>query len=54
MLRDRNDASRRLAVSLRKVLLPDPVVLALSRGGLSVAAEVARDLGASLDYVQAS
>lgn len=46
---DRRDAGRRLASRLADVRLDAPVVLALPRGGVPVAAEVARALGAPLD-----
>jgi predicted phosphoribosyltransferase len=53
--RDRRQAGRRLAEQLRirqeKGALPDPVVLALPRGGVVVAQEVARALGAPLDVL---
>lgn len=53
--RDRRQAGRKLADELRtrqeQGALPDPVVLALPRGGVSVAAEVARALGAPLDVL---
>lgn len=48
---DRTDAGRRLAERLARLALPDPVVLALPRGGVPVAAEVARALEAPLDLV---
>ena len=47
--RDRQDAGRQLAERVRKLGLSRPVVLALPRGGVPVAAEVARVLGAPLD-----
>jgi putative phosphoribosyl transferase len=46
---DRQDAGRRLAGELERLRLRDPVVLALPRGGVPVAAEVARTLGARMD-----
>ncbi|SEF76371.1 erythromycin esterase family protein [Jhaorihella thermophila] len=48
---DRADAGRRLASELIKRRIDDPVVLALPRGGVPVAAEVAEALGAPLDLV---
>jgi predicted phosphoribosyltransferase len=48
---DRVDAGRRLAVALRSLGELDPVVLGLPRGGVPVAAEVARELGCPLDVV---
>ncbi|MFF4658644.1 phosphoribosyltransferase [Streptomyces sp. NPDC001381] len=53
--RDRRQAGRELAEVLRtrreKGELPDPVVLALPRGGAAVAEEVARALDAPLDVL---
>jgi putative phosphoribosyl transferase len=51
MFRDRTDAGRQLAAVLQSRSLPDPVVLALPRGGVPVAAEVARQLHAPLDLL---
>jgi putative phosphoribosyl transferase len=51
MFADRRDAGRRLAAELAALGLADPVVLALPRGGVVVAAEVASALGAPLDLV---
>lgn len=48
---DRVDAGRQLAAALCGMKLDDPVVLALPRGGVPVAAEVARALRAPLDLV---
>lgn len=48
---DRPTAGRLLADRLRAARLSDPVVLALPRGGVPVAAEVARALHAPLDLV---
>ncbi|MBW3668014.1 MAG: phosphoribosyltransferase [Actinobacteria bacterium] len=47
--RDRTDAGRRLAQRLVPYRLPRPVVLALPRGGVPVAVEVAHALHAPLD-----
>jgi len=46
---DREDAGRRLAAKLEGLRLEHPVVLGLARGGMPVAFEVARLLGAALD-----
>lgn len=47
--RNRTDAGRRLAEQVRHYELRDPVVLALPRGGVPVAVEVAAALEAPLD-----
>ena len=49
LFRDRRDAGRKLAERLRRFGDPSPVVLGLPRGGVPVAYEVARALGAPLD-----
>src|SRR5579863_7265268 len=49
--RDRSDAGRRLASRLQFLRNEDVVVLGLPRGGVPVAAEVARALGAPLDVI---
>lgn len=49
--RDRVDAGQHLARALLPLRGEDPVVLALPRGGVPVAAEVARALGAPLDVI---
>ena len=51
MFRNRQEAGQRLAEELARLPLPDPVVLALPRGGVPVAAEIARKLAAPLDLV---
>jgi len=51
MFHDRQHAGRLLAAELAKLKLQQPVVLALPRGGVPVAAEVAKALGAPLDLV---
>jgi putative phosphoribosyl transferase len=48
---DREDAGRRLAEALQAKQLVNPVVVALPRGGVPVAFEVAQRLGASLDIL---
>jgi len=48
---DRVQAGQTLARELAKLGLSDPIVLALPRGGVPVAAEVARELGAPLDLL---
>jgi predicted phosphoribosyltransferase len=48
---NRFDAGRKLAAALAKYQDQDPVVLALPRGGVPVAAEVAAALGAPLDLI---
>ncbi|HMH47397.1 MAG TPA: phosphoribosyltransferase family protein [Solirubrobacteraceae bacterium] len=47
--RDRRDAGRRLAAELVDLAQERPVVVALPRGGVPVAAEVAQALGAPLE-----
>ena len=49
--RNRSDAGRRLANRLQFLRSEDVVVLGLPRGGVPVAAEVARALGAPLDVI---
>jgi putative phosphoribosyl transferase len=48
---NRRDAGRRLAVEVQRHSFPDPVVLALPRGGVPVGYEVARLLHAPLDVL---
>lgn len=49
--RDRADAGRQLGEALTSMEIEDPVVLALPRGGVPVAREVAQALDAPLDVV---
>lgn len=51
MFKDRTQAGQALAAALRKRAFDKPVVLALPRGGVPVAIEVARALSAPLDLV---
>lgn len=51
MFKDRIDAGRRLGAALLQLEAVDPVVYALPRGGVPVAAEVARALGAPLEVL---
>jgi len=51
MFRDRRHAGVLLGERVRSLALSDPVVLGLPRGGVVVAAEVARALGAPLDVL---
>lgn len=51
MFRDRIDAGERLAAELEGRLPDDALVLGVPRGGVVVAAEVARTLGLELDLV---
>src|ERR1700737_731057 len=49
--KDRSDAGRKLALALRGYKNRQPVVLALPRGGVPVAAKVAAALNAPLDLI---
>jgi len=51
MFADRIDAGERLVAKLEHLRDQDPVVVGLPRGGVPVAAVVARALGASLDVI---
>lgn len=51
MFRDRKEAGEKLGVELAGLDLHQPIVLALPRGGVPVAAEVAKALGAPLDLL---
>ncbi|ETA71260.1 MULTISPECIES: phosphoribosyltransferase [Mesorhizobium] len=51
MFRDRKQAGEKLGIELAGLDLCRPVVLALPRGGIPVAAEVAKALGAPLDVL---
>src|SRR5260221_618072 len=51
VFRDRHDAGRQLAAALARLRAAAPVILALPRGGVPVAFEVARALAAPLDIL---
>ena len=51
MFRDRQEAGQKLGVEVARLGLHEPVVLALPRGGVPVAAEVAKALDAPLDLI---
>jgi putative phosphoribosyl transferase len=55
MFKDRVEAGKLLAKELKKLqdegLITDPVVVALPRGGIPVAAEIAKELNAPLDIL---
>lgn len=53
VFKNRVDAGRRLAARLTEFQVPQPVVLGLPRGGITVAYEVAQALSAPLDFVLA-
>lgn len=53
LFEDRADAGRRLAAAIEGSAEPDPMILALPRGGVVVGFEVAVALGAPLDVVVA-
>lgn len=49
LFRDRREAGHRLVTLIRQLHFDDPLVLGLPRGGVPVAAEVSRALGAPLE-----
>jgi putative phosphoribosyl transferase len=51
MFRDREDAGVKLGLELSRLQLHQPIVLALPRGGVPVALEVAKTLNAPLDLL---
>ncbi len=51
IFKNRSEAGERLARELVKYAGQDPVILALPRGGVSVAAEIAKALAAPLDLI---
>ncbi|MCQ1850778.1 phosphoribosyltransferase [Neorhizobium galegae] len=48
---DREDAGRQLAEAMQAAMPPDPILMALPRGGVPVAFEVAQRLGLPLDLL---
>ena len=51
MLKNREDAALQLAMRLKTLALDNPVVLGIPRGGVVIAAVLARELGGELDVV---
>jgi predicted phosphoribosyltransferase len=51
MFADRGEAGRKLAARLSRMHIAKPIVYALPRGGVPVAAEIARDLHAPLELI---
>ncbi|MEI5682023.1 MULTISPECIES: phosphoribosyltransferase [unclassified Mesorhizobium] len=51
MFRDRREAGKKLGMELQKLRLHQPIVLALPRGGVPVAVEVAKALKSPLDLI---
>ena len=51
MFRDRRHAGQELATALARMEIDQPVVLALPRGGVPVAVEIAKELNAPLDLL---
>lgn len=51
MFRDRTDAGKRLAEILTKFKNENPIILAIPRGGVVVADEIAKNLNANLDII---
>jgi putative phosphoribosyl transferase len=51
MFRDRQEAGQMLAFELAKLTLQDPIVMALPRGGVPVAVELAKTLQTRLDLI---
>ena len=51
MFSNRQEAGKKLAQAIRKLNIPDPVILALPRGGVPIAREVADALDAPLELI---
>ncbi len=51
MLKDRNEAGLLLAEKLKDLKIKNPLILAIPRGGVMVAYEIAKRIGAELDIV---
>jgi putative phosphoribosyl transferase len=51
IFRDRREAGQKLAAALKALRLPDPLVLAIPRGGVPVGCELAKALHAPFDLI---
>lgn len=51
LFQDRIDAGKQLAISLMRFAQKDPVILGMARGGVVLAAEIARQLDAQFDVL---
>ena len=51
MFKDRIEAGKKLAKEIKKLNLKNPLIIALPRGGVPVAAEIAKELNAPIDIL---